>query len=45
MYHPHAPHPLTDLGLTLTYFMPRSNFVPYAFIWDKLLESQLMEET
>ena len=29
-----------DLGLTLTYFM-----VPYAFIWEKLLESHLMEET
>ena len=24
-----------DLGLTLTYFMARSNFVPYAFVWEK----------
>ena len=22
-----------DTGLTLTYFMARSNFVPYAFVW------------
>ena len=22
-------------GLTLTYFMARSNFVPYAFVWEK----------
>ena len=34
-----------DLGLTLTYIMARSNLVPYAFIWEKLLESHLMEET
>ena len=34
-----------DLGLTLTYFMARSNLVPYAFIWEKLLDSHLMEET
>ena len=34
-----------DLGLTLTYFMARSNLVPYAIIWEKLLESHLMEET
>ena len=34
-----------DLGLTLTYFMARSNLVPYAFIWENLLESHLMEET
>ena len=34
-----------DLGLTLTYVMARSNFVPYAFIWENLLESHLMEET
>ena len=25
-----------DVGLTLTYFMTRSNLVPYAFIWEKL---------
>ena len=24
-----------DPGLTLTYFMARSNLVPYAFIWEK----------
>ena len=23
-----------DPGLTLTYFMARSNLVPYAFVWD-----------
>ena len=34
-----------DPGLTLTYFMARSNLVSYAFIWGKLLESHLMEET
>ena len=34
-----------DLWLTLTYFMARSNLVPYAFRWKKQLESHLMEET
>ena len=24
-----------DSGLTLTYFMIRSNFVPYAFVWEE----------
>ena len=24
-----------DLGQTLTYFMAKSNFVPYAFVWEK----------
>ena len=24
-----------DPGLTLTYFMARSNFVPYTFVWEK----------
>ena len=24
-----------DPGLTLTYFSPRSNLVPYAFVWEK----------
>ena len=24
-----------DPGLTLTYFMARSNVVPYAFVWEK----------
>ena len=24
-----------DTGLTLTYFMVRSNLVPYAFVWEK----------
>ena len=34
-----------DPRLTLTYFTARSNLVFYAFIWGKLLESHLMEET
>ena len=34
-----------DPRLTLTYFTARSNLVSYAFIWGKLLESHLMEET
>ena len=34
-----------DPRLTLTYFIARSNLVSYAFIWGKLLESHLMEET
>ena len=25
-----------DPGLTLTYFRARSNFVPYAFVWEKV---------
>ena len=24
-----------DAGLTLTYFMAMSNFVPYAFVWEE----------
>ena len=24
-----------DPGLTLTYFMARSNLLPYAFVWEK----------
>ena len=24
-----------DPGMTLTYFMARSNLVPYAFVWEK----------
>ena len=24
-----------DCGLTLTYFTARSNFVPYAFVWEE----------
>ena len=24
-----------ESGLTLTYFMARSNFVPYAFVWEE----------
>ena len=28
----------------MTYFTARSKFVPYAFIWEKLLVSHLMEE-
>ena len=34
-----------DPKLILTYFTPRSNLVSYAFIWGKLLESLLMQET
>ena len=34
-----------DPRLTLIYFTARSNLVSYAFIWGKLLESHLMEET
>ena len=34
-----------DPRLTLTYFMARSNLVSDTFIWGKLLESHLMEET
>ena len=34
-----------DPRLTLTYFKARSNLVFYAFIFKKLLESHLMEET
>ena len=33
------------LYVDLTYFMARSNLVSYAFIWGKLLESHLKEET
>ena len=33
-----------DPGLTVTFFTARSNLVSYAFIWEKLLESHLMEE-
>ena len=29
----------------MTYFTARSNLISYAFIWEKLLESHLMEET
>ena len=25
-----------DAGLTLTYFMPRSNLVTFAFVWQKM---------
>ena len=25
-----------DPGLTLTYFMAKSNMVPYAFVWEKV---------
>ena len=31
-----------DPGLTLTYFMARSNWVTYTFEWEKLLQSHLM---
>ena len=33
-----------DPGLTLAYFMPRSNWVPYMFEWQKLLQIHLMEK-
>ena len=33
-----------DPGLTLTYFMARSNWVAYSFEWEKLLQSHLKEE-
>ena len=33
-----------DLGLTLTYFMARSNWVTCTFEWGKLLKSHLTEE-
>ena len=36
---------IDDPRLTLTYITARSNLVPHAFIWEKLLESHLMEET
>ena len=29
----------SDPGLTLTYFMARSNLVAYVFEWEKLLQS------
>ena len=34
-----------EARLTLIYFTARSNLVSYAFIWGKLSESNLMEET
>ena len=34
-----------DPGLTLTYFMARSNWVVYTFEWGKLLQSHLMGNT
>ena len=33
-----------DPGLTLTYFMARSNLVSYTFEWGKLLQSHLIGE-
>ena len=33
-----------DPGLTLTYFMARSNWVICTFEWGRLLQSHLMEE-
>ena len=32
-----------DSGLTLTYFMARSNFVPYAFVWEKVKTMEFSE--
>ena len=34
-----------DPGLTLTYFMARSNLVPYAFVWEKGIETMDFSET
>ena len=33
-----------ESGLTLTYFMARSNFVPYAFVWEEY-ETMYFSET
>ena len=33
-----------DPGLTLTYFMARSNWVAFTFDWRKLLQSHLIGE-
>ena len=30
-------------GLTLTYFMARSNLVPYAFVWEKVKTMGFLE--
>ena len=35
---------IDDPGLTLTYFMTRSNWVTCTFEWGKLLQIHLMEE-
>ena len=35
---------IDDPGLTLTFFMARSNWVTCTFEWGKLLQSHLMEE-
>ena len=35
---------IDDPGLTLTFFMARSNWVTCMFEWGKLLQSNLMEE-
>ena len=32
-------------GLTLTYFMVRSNLVPYAFVWEKGITMDFSETT
>ena len=32
-------------GLTLTYFMARSNVVPYAFVWEKVKKMDFSEIT
>ena len=32
-----------DPGLTMTYFMARSNLVPYAFIWEKVKTKDFSE--
>ena len=40
----YKPYINDDPGLTLTYFMARSNWVAYTFEWGKLLQSHLMGE-
>ena len=35
---------IDDPGLTLTYFMARSDWVTCTFEWEKLLQIHLMEE-
>ena len=33
-----------DPGLTLTYFMARSNLVPYAFVWGKKVKQLIFQK-
>ena len=34
-----------DLGLIMTYFMTRSNLVPFAFVWEKGKTMDISETT